>query len=167
MRFGGKSFSYYWPAIRWPVFLLAGWYVAGYVVSKVSVDSYFDIFGNPLAGYLVPGLLFLVAGYLVCDDCEGKQQQSAWGGALTALLVSAVIIVSGALQASDDAYMDATLERAVEKASAKGQDISVDDIPAGILRVSIIIGLVFTPVIYGLIGALFGWLGFLVAKHLC
>ncbi|MBD3209356.1 hypothetical protein GF367_02970 [Candidatus Woesearchaeota archaeon] len=161
MRFAGKDLSYYWQAIKWPVVVLTLWNIAGALVLRRSAETYMSIFGNQWLGFFLPIIVYLVAGYVATADYQAKAGQASWSGALTGFVVG--VIGVAVLIVNFTPVVELGAEQAVVKAAEQGQAIAAEEI-IPLVKVGTYISAVFSPFISGLFGALFGWLGHVLAR---
>lgn len=163
MRFAKKPFSFYWPAVKWSVIVLSLWILAGFITFFLSLQTYKDIFMQQWIGFAVFALGSFIAGYLLVADFKGMGKESAWAGALTGLLISVPGIFVGFILLQNSAYMDMIIATTLANAASQGQAVTRDMIEP-MIKIGGVISIIFSPVLNGLVGALFGWLGGLVAK---
>jgi len=157
IKFANKDFSYYWKCIRIPIYILMGWYLAAIIVAKLSMDLYISIFSGWGGGLLV-FLLFGFSGYMIVADHKGKPKNAAWAGALVGVIGGFAGAVVGILLALIAPEM---IEYAVKTAVAQG---APEDLVRTMVGIMSYVQLILSPVINGLLGALFGWIGGLIAR---
>jgi len=157
IKFANKSFSYYWKCIKIPIYILLGWYLAAIITAKVSMDLYISIFSG-WGGALLVFLLFGFSGYMIVADHKGKPKNAAWTGALVGIIGGFAGALVGILMVFIAPEM---IEFAVKSAVAQG---APEDLVRTMMGIMSYVQLIVSPLINGLLGALFGWIGGLIAK---
>lgn len=163
MRFAGKEFAYYWMAIRWPTLILVMWSIVGMAVAITAFDTYITVFNNRYVG-MASYLLFLIAGYLAASDYGADAKQSAWAGALCAVIFSTVGLIVTIILLSSTPLLEWTAQQSIAQAVAKGAEAPDAQTMGNILKIVIPILSLIGIALNGLLGALLGWIGSLVAK---
>ncbi len=163
MKFADKKFEFYWAVIKWPTILLTIWYVFGYVMSLFSFSTYMDVFSNSWVGFGLPLVFFALSGYLMFTIKKAGGKYGAWAGTLTGILISTVGLVLMILFITTTPLIEYTVDMSMDAVAETGQSVDEDMIRSW-TEISMYIGPIFSFVINGLLGALFGWIGSLIAK---
>lgn len=163
MKFGEKDFSFYWKIIKWPLIILTLWNIASLIASIISFQTYQNIFSSS-ANLIISIALFGIVGYLTVKDYKGGIKNSAWAGATLGVIAGFIGGIIGVLIVIlVPAVMTTTVNLAI--ASAKGAAVDRTMIE-NVIRITTYLGIIISPVIYGLIGAFISAIGGLTGKKL-
>jgi hypothetical protein len=165
MKIADKELSFYWKAVQLPFFLLAGWSVLSLIIILISEDLYVDIFMNPWVTNSVPISLFLLCGYLAVVEYNQSGRESAWTGALVGFCAGIVTIIVSVIMITSTGFMDLLSTQAFAQIAETGQVVD-PEMMKNMIKLTMTIGVVITPLTNALMGALFSWLGGLVGRKI-
>jgi len=164
--FGGKPLSWYWPSVKFPVLISSGWLVLGLIISLVAWQSYIDIFTFPGLAIIVSWGSFLLAGYMLfMHQKKATGGQAAWAGAITGVIAGLVGLIVFFVMMSETQFLEWSVQQALAQLADSGQSVDPDMLMS-MTKLMSTIGAFLSPVINGLLGALFGWFGSLIAKKI-
>lgn len=163
VRLADKPLVEYWSAVRFPAIVFCVWIIASLIVSLVDFELYWSFFTSPWLGYSLPIVAYGAAGYImIACRTSAENRHAAWAGALVGVITGVVSALAGIIMMNSTPLIDRTI---VESMAAMPADAAVDSATMRSMMVFFsYAGIILTPLISGLFGALFGWIGGLISR---
>lgn len=157
MEFGGKNFEYYWKIIKYPVFVIIGYSLLGFIISLVSYQTYISIFSN-ISGIFLGIIVFAFVGWTTVKDHKGSIKESAWAGVLTG-------VISGCIGGIISVLMFYLVPQVIQDALAKAaQQGANPDMVSNFMKIGVYIGIVVAILINAVLGAVISAITALIAQ---
>jgi len=146
MEFAKKDFSYYWIIIRLPLLALVLWSILSVIIARFAIQWHSSIFGT-WQSMIIQLIVFGFIGYTIIAEHKGEVRHSAWGGAITGVIVGFI----GAILALIAFYFVPQMyEAGIQQAVAQG---APEATVRSFMKLGLYIGFVTGPLFSGLIGA--------------
>jgi hypothetical protein len=159
MELSGKKFIYYWNIIKYPLYVISGWYILGLIFAVISFETYLQVFSN-ISGIILSVLVAAFAGWSTIKDFKGEVRYAAWSGALLGVISGLVSSIIALIMFFGIPQM---MTQAIQAATAQG---APSDVAAQFIKLGIFIGLLLGPIVSGLFGALISVISGFIAKKI-
>lgn len=151
-------------AAKIPFIVIGIFYLLSLIFGLTSFSLYESIFMNSILGYVVFIAAFIVGAYVAFVDENIPKKRVVQGGLLAGVGVGLLAAITSIILLKNTALMGVSVDLLLEKAAALGTPIS-ESIAETQIMLGAYLSILFSPLINGGLGALFAWIGTIVADR--